>query len=133
MWNLAFRWQKKTKRGIYVSSWHSIYSVFQALIGTCSWCNWWGSFNWTVKKIFLEEDQENDKQKDDAKGNSMSRNNMPRNNILPQRLATLKRAHLPNSRVFFAKYKRVNNHALAPTRVRINRTYVNKVGPRRQR
>ena len=81
----------------------------------------------------MEEDQENDTQKDDAKGNSMSRNNMPRNNILPQRLATLKGAQLPNSRVFFAKYKRVNNHALAPTRVRINRTYVSKVGRRRER
>ena len=85
------------------------------------------------KRFFLEEDQEDDTQKDDVKGNNISRNNMPRSNILPQRLATLKRAQLPNSRVFFAKYKRVNNHALAPTRVRINRTYVNKVGPRRQR
>ena len=63
----------------------------------------------------------------------MPRNNMPGNNIFPHRFATLKRAQLPNGRVFFAKYKRVNNHALTLTRVRINRTYVNKVGPRRQR
>ena len=40
---------------------------------------------------------------------------------------------LPNGRVFFAKYERVNSHALAPTQVRIARTYVRKLGLRRQR
>ena len=49
---------------------------------------------------------------------------MPRNNVLLRRLPAAKRVQLPNGRVFFAKYERVNRHALAPTQVRIGRTYV---------
>lgn len=70
-------------------------------------------------------DQENDTQKDGAK-----EFNMPRNNILLQRLTPPRRIQLPNGRVVFAKYKRVNRYALVPTQVRINRTYVRKIGPR---
>ena len=55
---------------------------------------------------------------------------MPRNNILLQRLTPPRRIQLPNGRVVFAKYKRVNRYALVPTQVRINRTYVRKIGPR---
>ena len=40
---------------------------------------------------------------------------------------------VPKGRVFLAKYERVHRHALAPTHKRINRTYVRKIGPRRQR
>ena len=40
---------------------------------------------------------------------------MPRNNILLRRLPAPKRVRLQNGRVFFAKYQRVNRHALAPT------------------
>ena len=58
---------------------------------------------------------------------------MLRNNILLQRLPNPRRVHLPNGRVFFAKYQRVNKHTLAPTQVRIARTYVRKIGPRQQR
>ena len=50
-----------------------------------------------------------------------------------RRLPAAKRVQLPNGRVFFAKYERVNRHALAPTQVRIGRTYVRKIGPRQQR
>ena len=60
---------------------------------------------------------------------------MPRNNISLRRLPPPKRVQLPNGRgcVFFAKYQKVGRHALTPTRVRIVRTYVRKIGPRRQR
>ena len=58
---------------------------------------------------------------------------MPRNNILLQRLPQPRRVQLPNGRVFFAKYQRVGRHVLNPTPVKINRTYVRKFGPRRQR
>ena len=58
---------------------------------------------------------------------------MPRNNILLQRLPQPRRVQLPNVRVFFAKYQRVGRHVLNPTGVRINRPYVRKIGPRRQR
>ena len=53
--------------------------------------------------------------------------------ILLQRLPQLQRVQLANDCVFFAKYQRVGRHALNTTRVRINRTYVQKVGPQRQR
>ena len=55
---------------------------------------------------------------------------MPRNNILVQRLPNLRCVQLPDGCVFFAKYKRVNRHALAPTQVRIARMYVRKIGPK---
>ena len=58
---------------------------------------------------------------------------MPRNNILLRRLAAPKRVRLQNGHVFFAKYQRVNRHALAPTQGRIARTFVRKIGPRQQR
>ena len=58
---------------------------------------------------------------------------MPRNNILLQRLPAPKRVQQPNGHVFFAKYQRVCRHALTPTRLRIARTYVRKIGPRKQR
>ena len=60
---------------------------------------------------------------------------MPRNNILLRRLPPPKWVQLPNGRgcVFFAKYQKVGGHALAATRVRIVRTYVRKIGLRRQR
>ena len=57
---------------------------------------------------------------------------MSRNNILLQRLPAPKRVKLPNGRVFFAKYQGVGRDIL-PERVRIRRTYVRKIGPRRQR
>ena len=52
---------------------------------------------------------------------------MPKNNILLRRLPNPRRAQLPNDCVFFAKYERVNRHALAPTHVRIARTHVQKL------
>ena len=55
---------------------------------------------------------------------------MPRNNILLQRLPAPKWVQLPNGRVFFAKYQRVNRHTLTPTQVRIARTYIWKIGAR---
>ena len=58
---------------------------------------------------------------------------MPRNNPLMRRLPAPNRVQLPNGRVFFARYQRVNRHALAPTQVRVVRTYVRKIGPRRHR
>ena len=57
---------------------------------------------------------------------------MPRNNILLQRLPAPKRVQLPNGRVFFAKCQRVGRDRL-PERVRIRKTFVRKIGPRRQR
>ena len=57
---------------------------------------------------------------------------MPKNNILLQRLPAPRRAQLPNGRVFFAKYLRVVRERL-PEQVKIRRTYVRKIGPRRQR
>ena len=44
-----------------------------------------------------------------------------------------KGVQLPNGCIFFAKYERVNSHALAPTQVIIARTYVRKLGRMRQR
>ena len=74
------------------------------------------------KKYFWEK---NAVEKEEQKDIDMSRNN-----ILVQRLPNLRRVQLPDGRVFFAKYKRVNRHALAPTQVRIARTYVRKIGPK---
>ena len=58
---------------------------------------------------------------------------MSRNNILLQKLPESKLVKLPNGRTFYARYQRVNRETLYPTKVRIRRTYVRKVGPRRQR
>ena len=58
---------------------------------------------------------------------------MPRTNILLQRLPNLRGVQLPNGRVFFAKHERVHRHSLAPNQVRIARTNVRKIGPRRKR
>ena len=59
---------------------------------------------------------------------------MPGNNILLQRFPAPKWVHLPNGCVIFAKYQRFGRHALTPTRVvKISRTYVRKIGPRKQR
>ena len=77
------------------------------------------------KKIGEKEDLEEDKWLKDLP--------MPRNNILLQRLPAAKRLQLPNGPVFFAKYQRVGRHVLAPTCVRIARTYVKKIRPRRQK
>lgn len=57
---------------------------------------------------------------------------MPRNNILLRRLPVLKKATLPNGRTFYAKYVRLSTGNLPPN-VRIARTYVQKIGPKRQR
>ena len=53
--------------------------------------------------------------------------NMPRNKILLQRLANPRHLQLPNGRVFFAKYKRVNRHAQAPTQVRLQERMFEKL------
>ena len=58
---------------------------------------------------------------------------MPRTNILLQRLPNLRGVQLPNGRVFFAKHERVHRHSLAPNQVRIARTNIRKLGPRRKR
>ena len=57
---------------------------------------------------------------------------MPRNNILLRRLPTTKQVQLPTGRVFYAKYQHVGPNQL-PQDVRVRRTYVRKIGPRRQR
>ena len=58
---------------------------------------------------------------------------MPRNNILLRRFSAPKRVQIANDCVFFAKYQRVGRHALAPTRVRIAKTYARKIVPRQQK
>lgn len=58
---------------------------------------------------------------------------MPRNNILVKRLLEPKRVQLPNGRVFYARYKKVGRNVFNPTRVRIARTYVRKIGPPKRR
>ena len=59
---------------------------------------------------------------------------IPRNNILlrklPQNFQTTK---LPNGRTFYARYQRIPRHVLYPTKVRVERTYQQKIGLRRQR
>ena len=57
---------------------------------------------------------------------------MARNNILLRMFSNPRRVQLPNGQVFFEKYERVNRHALAPTQIRIARSYVRKIGPSRQ-
>ena len=58
---------------------------------------------------------------------------MSKNNILLRKLPQPKLIKLPNGRQFYARYQRVNRQTLYPTRVRIKRTYVRKIGPGRQR
>ena len=58
---------------------------------------------------------------------------MPRDNILLRKLATSKQVRLPNGQIFVARYERVNRGTLAPTNVRIKRTYRRSIGPRQQR
>ena len=58
---------------------------------------------------------------------------MPRDNILLRKLATPKQVRLLNGKTFVARCERVNRRTLAPTNVRIRRTYRHSIGPRRQR
>ena len=59
---------------------------------------------------------------------------MPRNNILLPRLPQSRRVQLPSDCIFFAKYQHVGRR-LKPNynlTVRVNRTFVQKITPRRQ-
>ena len=58
---------------------------------------------------------------------------MPRDNISLRKLATPKQIRLPNGRAFTARYGRINRGTLAPTNMKIRRTYRRSIGPRRQR
>ena len=58
---------------------------------------------------------------------------MSRNNIFLRKLPQPKLVKLPNGRTFYVRYQRLNRQTLYPTKVRIKRTYVRKIGPRRQR
>ena len=55
---------------------------------------------------------------------------VPRNNILLQRLPEPKHVQLPNGRLFYARYQKVDRQMLNPTHVKIARTYVRKTGPK---
>ena len=55
------------------------------------------------------------------------------NNVLLRRLAQPRRVTLPNGQTFLARNERVNRTSLYPTNVRIKRTYMRKIDPRRQR
>ena len=55
----------------------------------------------------------------------------PLNNVLLQKLAQPKQVRLPNGSTFLARYERVNRGTLAPTKVRVRRTYTRSIGPRR--
>ena len=57
---------------------------------------------------------------------------MPRDNILQRKLPMPKFVCLPNGRTFYSKYARVPRNQL-PQNVRVRRTCVRKIGPRRQR
>ena len=52
---------------------------------------------------------------------------MPRKNILLERLPAPKQIKLPNVLVFFAKCQKIGRYALAPTGVKIDRTYIRKI------
>ena len=54
---------------------------------------------------------------------------MPRNNILLRKLPQPKLVRLRNGGSFYAKYERTSKHVLSPANVRIQRTYVRKIGP----
>ena len=56
---------------------------------------------------------------------------MPRNNVLLQRLLAPRQVQLTHGRVFFAKYQKVGREIL-PEQVKIRKTYVRKIEPRRQ-
>ena len=58
---------------------------------------------------------------------------MPRNNILLQKLPQPKLVKLPNGGTFYARCQRVNRGIICPTKVRIERTYIQKIGPRKKR
>ena len=58
---------------------------------------------------------------------------MARNKILLRKLPRPKLVKVPNSRTFYAKYQRANRDTLYPTKVRIRRANVRKIGLRRQR
>ena len=58
---------------------------------------------------------------------------MPRNNILLQKLSQPKLVKLPNGGTFYARCQRVNRGVLSPTKVRIERTYIQKIGPRKKK
>ena len=58
---------------------------------------------------------------------------MPRNNILLQKLPQPKLVKLPNGGTFYARCQRVNRGVLYPTKVRIERTYIQKIGPRKKK
>ena len=58
---------------------------------------------------------------------------IPRNNILLKNLPQPKLVKVPNGRAFYARYQRLGRHTLSPTKVRIKRTYVRKIGPGRKR
>ena len=55
-----------------------------------------------------------------------------KNNILLRKRAVPKKFTLPNGRTFSAKYERVKRTNV-PRNVRIARTHIRKIGPRRQR
>ena len=57
---------------------------------------------------------------------------MSRNNILFRRFLVPKKVTLPDGRTFCEKYAMVSRGNLPPN-IRIARTYVRKIGPRRQR
>ena len=56
----------------------------------------------------------------------------PRNNIVMIKRENPKRVELPNGRVFYAKYKRVDRDALPPN-VRIMRRYKQRAAPKGKR
>ena len=59
---------------------------------------------------------------------------IPRNNILLRKLSqNFQTTKLPNGRTFYSRYQRVPRHVLYPTKVRVERTYQQKIGLRRQR
>ena len=58
---------------------------------------------------------------------------MPRSNILLRKLPQPKLVKLLNGGTFYARCQRVNRGVLYPIKVRIKRTYVQKIGPRIKR
>ena len=58
---------------------------------------------------------------------------MPRYNILLRKLAMPEQVRLPIARTYSALYERVNRGTLAPTNVKIRRTYRHSIGLRQQR
>ena len=56
-----------------------------------------------------------------------------RNNVLLQKIPQPKLVKLPNGRTFYARYQRINRQTLYLNKVRIKRTYAEKIGTRRQK